>query len=121
MEAGDKASAEISKGGGGGGGGLIVNTAVFDKLFNLAVMVALTGDFTLYVLMSKAREVSPAFTFTFKENFREALEGAFSHTILPPAGAGLLKITVPTEESPPVNEAGDIVNEKILSSMAGIN
>jgi len=79
-----------------------------------AVMVTFTGESTLFVVILKMPEVSPAFTTTLEESPIGELAGADKSTIFPPRGAGALNVTVPTAELPLITEAGDTVTAETV-------
>jgi hypothetical protein len=85
-------------------GGLTVRVAVCVAL-NSPVTVTVVSAPTALVLTVKVALVSPAATVTVAGVVADELSSD-KVTRAPPAGAGLLMVTVPVEESPPVTEAG---------------
>jgi len=114
-EAGDRVSEDKT----GTGAGLIVICAVFWESANLAVTVIFTEEATAFVAMLKVPEVLPASTVMLAGRIKSSSGEADRCTTCPPSGAGLLKVTVPTEDEPAVTEAGDIVNADIVIIKGG--
>src|SRR5262249_34306682 len=93
-------------GGGGGGTGVTASVAVRVTPLKVAEMVTLFVAVTATVLMANVALVAPAATVTLAGV--EAMAGALLDrvTTAPPAGAALLRVTVPCEELPPTTLDG---------------
>ena len=86
--------------------GLIVRLAVFDALYSVPVIVADTEVATGMVVTVNVAEVAPAATTTEVGTVAPRLF-ELRATVLPPAGAGPVSVTVPAELAPPVTEVGE--------------
>ena len=87
-------------------GGLIVSTELFDVAPRVAEIVAVLVLCTAIVFtVNVAVEEPPAIVTVAGTVAFELLDERF--TIMPPAGAGKDKATVPVVEDPPVTEAGE--------------
>lgn len=98
--------------------GRIVRTAVLVTPFWLAVIVEFVVEVTDVVVTVKFAVALPAATVTLAG----AVAGLLleSATIIPPAGAGPLRVTVPVEEAPPVTWAGFTETSLSVIALAGV-
>jgi hypothetical protein len=76
----------------------------------VALMEAVVTELTTEVVILKVAEVAPAFTRTVVGTCALGLE-LDNGTLIPPAGAGPLIVTVPTEAFPPVRALGATCRE----------
>jgi hypothetical protein len=89
----------------GGGTGVTMSEAVRARFALCAVIVTEVDAETGVVEAVKAVEVAPAATVTLPGTFAAALLLA-SDTIMPPAGAALVNLTVPVDDAPPTTLVG---------------
>ena len=80
--------------------GRMVRTAVLVTPFWLAVIVELVAEVTDVVVTVKFAVALPAATVTFAGTVAALL--LESPTVIPPAGDGPMRVTVPVDEVPPV-------------------
>jgi hypothetical protein len=91
--------------GAAGAGGVTVSVAVRDVPANVLVMLAEVEVATEEVVIVNFALVAPAATVTLAGTLTTA-ELSDSVTIVPPAGAAALRVTVPLEELPPTTLVG---------------
>lgn len=85
--------------------GVNVSDAVLETPLRVAVIVAVAELETPVVATLKVAEVAPAATVTFAGVVAGAPE-ALRVTVIPPAGAAVPSVTVPTATFPPTTEVG---------------
>src|SRR5262245_25442181 len=90
--------------------GFTVSVAVRDTLLSAAVIVTEVAVLTTGVVTVKFAVVAPAATVTFAGTEAE-VELLLNVTAAPPAGAGVVRVTVPCELFPPVTLVGFSVSE----------
>jgi len=69
-------------------------------------MVAEVAFLTATVVTMKFAELAPAGTSTLAGTFASAAFDESSDTVAPPAGAALVSVTVPVEDTPPTTLVG---------------
>jgi hypothetical protein len=104
-----------------GGVGRTVIEAVLLELFNLTTIVASLDELTLIASISKVAEVWPASTFRVGGTCTGEPKVDNTCSKGRSAGAGPLKLTVPTAEDPPITEVGDMAkSDKAGMAEAGL-
>jgi hypothetical protein len=99
--------------------GLTVSVAVLELVPIEAVIVAVVEDDTAVVAIVKFTDVSPADkNMPLDTNTLELLEERL--TIVPPAGAGPLRVTVPVDDVPPTTEVGDTEKLSTVGTTTGL-
>lgn len=83
------------------------------------MMVTMVFRFTNAVLILKLADVAPAVTMTLAGMV--AFDGLLLKIVItaPPAGAGPVRLTVPTEVEPPAIAEGVIVTDESIAGDAG--